>query len=179
MGCWFYVLVLPSQCLFFKNGIDEDILKPEDFVFKKSRFRNSLAVQWLELYTLIADDLASISGWGTEISQASLWALEHGFSSPGTCGLSHPVACGILSDQGLNLVPCIGRQILTHWTTRDVPSWLSYAQLAYLIYIKCLIPIGLLLISFSRAPICSQDQGNHTPKRQLENCLENSFIIFG
>ena len=32
MGCWFYVLVLPSQCLFFKNGIDEDILKPEDFV---------------------------------------------------------------------------------------------------------------------------------------------------
>ena len=63
MGCWFYVLFLPSQCLFFFfYGIGEDILKPEDFVFKKSRFRNSLAVQWLELYTLIADDLASISG---------------------------------------------------------------------------------------------------------------------
>ena len=63
MGCWFYVLFLPSQCFFFFfNGIGGDILKPEDFVFKKSRFRNSLAVQWLELYTLIAEDLASISG---------------------------------------------------------------------------------------------------------------------
>ena len=47
---------------FFFIGIGENILKPEDFILKKSRFRNSLAVQWLELYTLIAEDLGSISG---------------------------------------------------------------------------------------------------------------------
>ena len=29
-------------------------------------------------------------------------------------GLSHPVACGIFPDQGLNPCPCIGRQILYH-----------------------------------------------------------------
>ena len=34
--------------------------------------------------------------------------------------LSGCKACGIFSDQGPNHVPCIGRQILIHWTTREV-----------------------------------------------------------
>ena len=61
VGFMFY-FCLHSAFFFFFNGIGENILKPEDFIFKKSRFRNSLAVQWLELYTLIAEDLGSISG---------------------------------------------------------------------------------------------------------------------
>ena len=42
--------------------------------------------------------------------------------------LNCPMKCGIFLDQGLNRVPCIGRQILNPWTTREVlhsPSWVS------------------------------------------------------
>ena len=35
-------------------------------------------------------------------------------------GLSCPAACGIFLDQDQTYVPCIGRQILNHWTTREV-----------------------------------------------------------
>ena len=34
--------------------------------------------------------------------------------------LSCPEACGIFLDQELNPIPCIGRWILNHWTTREV-----------------------------------------------------------
>jgi len=37
-------------------------------------------------------------------------------------GLSCPAAYGIFPDQGLNHVPCVGRQILTHCTIREVPG---------------------------------------------------------
>ena len=55
--------------------------------------------------------------------------VEHGLWNPWASvvvvhWLSGSVACGIVLDQGLNLrrtcVPCIGRQILSHWTTRKV-----------------------------------------------------------
>ena len=36
-------------------------------------------------------------------------------------GLSCSAACGILLDQGSNLSPCIGRRILNHCATREVP----------------------------------------------------------
>ena len=35
-------------------------------------------------------------------------------------GLSCSEARGIFLDQGLNPVPCVGRWILNHWTTRKV-----------------------------------------------------------
>ena len=35
---------------------------------------------------------------------------------------SCPMTCGIFLDQGLNGVPCIARQIINHWTTREVPQ---------------------------------------------------------
>ena len=44
--------------------------------------------------------------------------------------LNCPMKCGIFLDQGLNRVPCIGRQILNPWTTREVlhsPSWVSHS----------------------------------------------------
>ena len=34
--------------------------------------------------------------------------------------------CGIFLDQGLNLVPCIGRRILNRWTAREVPFWVNF-----------------------------------------------------
>ena len=36
-------------------------------------------------------------------------------------GLSCSVACGSSLTRDWTCVPCIGRQILNHWTTRDVP----------------------------------------------------------
>ena len=36
-------------------------------------------------------------------------------------GLSCSIACGIFLGQGLNPFPCIGRRILNHCTTREVP----------------------------------------------------------
>ena len=42
------------------------------------------------------------------------------------CRLSCPAACEISSPTwDPTHVPCIGRQILSHWTTRQVPHWLS------------------------------------------------------
>ena len=35
-------------------------------------------------------------------------------------GLSCPEACGIFWTKGRTHIPCIGRQILHHWTTREV-----------------------------------------------------------
>ena len=35
-------------------------------------------------------------------------------------GLSCPTSCGIFPDGDGTHVPCIGRQILNHWTTRKV-----------------------------------------------------------
>ena len=38
--------------------------------------------------------------------------------------LSCPVACGIFLDQGWHLYPLVGRHILNHWITREVPIFL-------------------------------------------------------
>ena len=39
-------------------------------------------------------------------------------------GSSYSTACAILSDQGLNPA-CVSRQIPNHWTTSEVPRWIS------------------------------------------------------
>ena len=43
-----------------------------------------------------------------------------------------PRACGIFLYQGSNRVPCIGRQILNLWTTREVQLYVSYKQIEHL-----------------------------------------------
>ena len=50
-------------------------------------------------------------------SSCGSWALERRLSSCGAQACS--AACGIFLDQGLNHVPCIGRRILNHCTTRE------------------------------------------------------------
>ena len=54
-----------------KKNYQPIIIYPAKLSFKnKDDLRNSLAVQWLGLYTLTGLGLGSITGWGTKIPQA-------------------------------------------------------------------------------------------------------------
>ena len=53
-------------------------------------------------------------------SHCRAWALGAWASVGVACGLSCSGAFGIFSDQGSDQCPCIGRQVLNHWTTREV-----------------------------------------------------------
>ena len=57
-----------------------------------------------------------------------------------TWRLSCSIAYGISLDQGLNLVSCIGRQILYHWATRDAHKWIkkNFSSLYLSVYLVCL-----------------------------------------
>ena len=60
--------------------------------------------------------------WGLLIVVVSL-TEEHGLWVLGFhcgAGLSCPAARGMSPDQGSNMCPCIGGQILNHWTTKEV-----------------------------------------------------------
>ena len=48
-------------------------------------------------------------------------ALEHRLSSCGTKAFSCSMACGIFWTRDQTCIPHIGRRILNHWTTREVP----------------------------------------------------------
>ena len=57
-----------------------------------------------------------------------------------TWRFSCSIAYGISLDQGLNLVSCIGRQILYHWATRDAHKWIkkNFSSLCLSVYLVCL-----------------------------------------
>ena len=55
------------------------------------------------------------------LSSCGVRALELRLSSCGTVELRCSSACGTFPGQGSNPCLCVGRQILYHWTTRDVP----------------------------------------------------------
>ena len=59
------------------------------------------------------------------LSSCGLQALEHAGSVVAAHGLSCP-ACGMWDLSSLTrdrtCVPCLGRQILNHWTSREVPK---------------------------------------------------------
>ena len=46
-------------------------------------------------------------------------------------GLCCSVACGIFPHQGSTRVPCIGRWILNHCATREVPVWFHLFEVLY------------------------------------------------
>ena len=52
--------------------------------------------------------------------QRSLFVTKHKLLK--LTGLVAPPPVGSFPDLGWNLVPCFGRQILNHWTTREVPE---------------------------------------------------------
>ena len=67
--------------------------------------------------------------WASGVAACGLnscgsWALEHQLNS--RCSivvslrLSCSEACGIFPERGWTCVPCVGMQILSHWTTREV-----------------------------------------------------------
>ena len=53
-------------------------------------------------------------------ASCGLQSLQCMSSTVAAHGPSCLVACGIFLDQGWDCVPCAGRQILDHWTTREV-----------------------------------------------------------
>ena len=55
-----------------------------------------------------------------------LCPLQHSGSFNTAGGLSCSKTCGVFSNQGLNPIPYIARQILNHWTSREVPSSSSF-----------------------------------------------------
>ena len=63
--------------------------------------------------------------WSTDSREDRISSCSALASLVAACGLSCPGACGIsvpwTRDQ--TQVPCTGRQIFNHWTTREVPSW--------------------------------------------------------
>ena len=67
-----------------------------------------------------------ISSHGSGAQDCGLSIVAHGLQITGSVvvahGLSCSVACGIFPDQGLNPCPCVGRRILNHCTTREVPD---------------------------------------------------------
>ena len=60
------------------------------------------------------------SRWGG-FSCCRAWALEHRLSSRGA-GFSAPQHVRFSQTQDQTRVPCTGRRILNHWSTREVPS---------------------------------------------------------
>ena len=109
--------------------------KTFDIFFKKNKI---LIYFWLHWVFVAARGLFLVAASG---AYCSLWcsgsccrarALGTWASVVVVHGLSCSVACGIFLDQGSNLCPLVGRQILNHCTTREVPD----------IHFKRIIPIN-------------------------------------
>ena len=107
--------------------------------FLKNKFYLLLFIYWL---CWAFEASSSWGEWGL-LSSSSTWASHcggfyycgaqalrpKGFSSCGALtqfvepGLSCSVACGIFLTMDQTHVPCIARQILNPWTTREVPVY--------------------------------------------------------
>ena len=72
----------------------------------------------------VGSGLAGFSGCAHRLSSCSLQALERGLSS---CGPRASLPWRVWSSQIRNQthIPCIGRQILNHGITREVPILLQ------------------------------------------------------
>lgn len=92
-----------------------------------------LLVGWAVL-ALVAARRLSLVAASESYSSCRVWAshsvasliTEHGLKGMQALAavvhdLSCPIACEIFLNQGSNLWPCIGRQMLKHWTTREAP----------------------------------------------------------
>ena len=113
------------------------------------------------------------------------WALEHVGSEVAAHGPSCSRACGILPDWDQTCVPCLARQILNHWTTREA------TKIRFLIMSSRLCP-SPRVIQGSRergthtlAPPCSGFLCRLNPERSLEfppssssSCFQIWVLIF-
>ena len=105
------------------NGILLSLNKEENYLFTINLF---MAV--LSLYGC----MWVFSSCGGCISHCGgsfclgVWTLEPTGSIVVVNQLSCPSARGIVPEQGSNHIPCIGRQILNHWTTRKVLKQIKF-----------------------------------------------------
>ena len=99
--------------------------------------------QWAGIYSLV---FVGFSSWWLLLLQST------GLREPGT---SCPMACGIFWTKDGTLVPCIGRQIHNHWTTREVPHVSFLSDYSFLVCVcvcvcvcvsVCLCMVCLILI---------------------------------
>ena len=93
-----------------------------------SQTESLLILKFLFVYFLVALGLRCgtwilIVSFG--ISYCGVQSLDVGVGSEVVvCGLSFSAACGISVPQSdRTWVPCIARQILNHWPTREAPDW--------------------------------------------------------
>ena len=78
------------------------------------------AVVMCRLLTTQASLVVEHRLYGIQASVVETHRLQSTDSVVEVYTLNCPGACGIFSDQGSNQCPCIGRQVLNHWTTREV-----------------------------------------------------------
>ena len=93
------------------------LLSPFQCAFKYTYLFLVLAVLGLHCCTRA---FSSCHEWGL-LSSCSVQASRAWASVVAVCGLSCSVACGSSLTRDQTCVLCIGRQILNHWTTREVP----------------------------------------------------------
>ena len=93
--------------------------------------------KWELLFIVVCRLLIAVAFlfWGRTGSRLRRQCLQHMDSVVVAHGLSCPMACGILLDEDRTHVPCTGRQVLNHWTTRkDWVSFFSYYKSLLLTY---------------------------------------------
>ena len=85
------------------------------------------------------------------LSSCGSWALEHSAGSVVVARrLSCSAACGIFPDRARTRVPCIGRRIFNHCTTREaqgIPFCIAFSVVALVII--SLTCHGLVKVSFA------------------------------
>ena len=81
------------------------------------------SLRWLLLLRSTGSRHKGFSSCGTRASVV----VARGLQSTGSVVVAHRLscsaACGIFPDQGSNRVPCLGKRILNHCATRDVPKF--------------------------------------------------------
>ena len=63
--------------------------------------------------------------WDSGFFCCGAWALEQGLGTCGTQASLPPWHVGSSRARDRTLVPCTGKQVLNHWTTREVPQNLT------------------------------------------------------
>ena len=84
-------------------------------------FRLSLIV--VNRLLVVVDSCCGAQALHAQLSVAvahGLWSAQA--SVVVACGLVNPRHVGSSQTRGRTHVPCIGRRILNHWTTREVPA---------------------------------------------------------
>lgn len=106
-------------CLLEPNNLKQTYWKIPEHIVVTQKLHFFLAARGLHCCTWV---FSSCGEWGL----LSCWgarALEHaGFSSSGTWALVAPHHVESSQTRHQTLVPCTGRWILNHWTTRNVPN---------------------------------------------------------